>query len=223
MKGLFVRDAIWLGKQRMLLVCMLALTVFYLFSDLHAFGVAFLPLMLAMLVCRTVQNDVSRACRRMFFTMPFNTRDYLIEKYCGAIIPPMLLSLVLMALGTLSPQMAWNQVPVALVMVLATVSVTVAVEIPIILAFRDRAAVMHRGDGRHLYDMRTRRFRHKQSGHPCRPDLHSGRPADADWRCCLLGVHGRIRVDIPSPTQQSRMVIVGDCGCDADTIMHTGA
>ena len=126
----------------MLLVCMLALTVFYLFSDLHAFGVAFLPLMLAMLVCRTVQNDVSRACRRMFFTMPFNTRDYLIEKYCGAIIPPMLLSLVLMALGTLSPQMAWNQVPVALVMVLATVSVTVAVEIPIILAFRDRAAVM---------------------------------------------------------------------------------
>ena len=78
----------------------------------------------------------------MFFTMPFNTRDYLIEKYCGAIIPPMLLSLVLMALGTLSPQMAWNQVPVALVMVLATVSVTVAVEIPIILAFRDRAAVM---------------------------------------------------------------------------------
>lgn len=23
--------------------------------------------------------------------------------------------------------------------------------------------------------------------------------------------------------QQSRMVIVGDCGCDADTIMHTGA
>ena len=141
MKGLFVRDAIWLGKQRMLLVCMLALTVFYLFSDLHAFGVAFLPLMLAMLVCRTVQNDVSRACRRMFFTMPFNTRDYLIEKYCGAIIPPMLLSLVLMALGTLSPQMAWNQVPVALVMVLATVSVTVAVEIPIILAFRDRAAM----------------------------------------------------------------------------------
>lgn len=142
MKGLFVRDAIWLGKQRMLLVCMLALTVFYLFSDLYAFGVAFLPLMLAMLVCRTVQNDVSRACRRMFFTMPFNTRDYLIEKYCGAIIPPMLLSLVLMALGTLSPQMAWNQVPVALVMVLATVSVTVAVEIPISLAFRDRAAVM---------------------------------------------------------------------------------
>ena len=142
MKGLFVRDAIWLGKQRMLLVCMLALTVFYLFSDLYAFGVVFLPLMLAMLVCRTVQNDVSRACRRMFFTMPFNTRDYLIEKYCGAIIPPMLLSLVLMALGTLSPQMAWNQVPVALVMVLATVSVTVAVEIPISLAFRDRAAVM---------------------------------------------------------------------------------
>lgn len=142
MKGLFVRDAIWLGKQRMLLVCMLALTVFYLFSDLYAFGVAFLPLMLAMLVCKTVQNDVSRACRRMFFTMPFNTRDYLIEKYCGAIIPPMLLSLVLMALGTLSPQMVWNQVPVALVMVLATVSVTVAVEIPISLAFRDRAAVM---------------------------------------------------------------------------------
>lgn len=142
MKGLFVRDAIWLGKQRMLLVCMLALTVFYLFSDLYAFGVAFLPLMLAMLVCRTVQNDVSRACRRMFFTMPFNTRDYLIEKYCGAIIPPMLLSLVLMAFGTLSPQMAWNQVPVALVMVLTTVSVTVAVEIPISLAFRDRAAVM---------------------------------------------------------------------------------
>lgn len=142
MKGLFVRDAIWLGKQRMLLVCMLALTVFYLFSDLYAFGVAFLPLMLAMLVCKTVQNDVSRACRRMFFTMPFNTRDYLIEKYCGAIIPPMLLSLVLMALGTLSPQMAWNQVPVALVMVLTTVSVTVAVEIPISLAFRDRAAVM---------------------------------------------------------------------------------
>ncbi len=142
MKGLFVRDAIWLGKQRMLLVCMLALTVFYLFSDLYAFGVAFLPLMLAMLVCKTVQNDVSRACRRMFFTMPFNTRDYLIEKYCGAIIPPILLSLVLMALGTLSPQMAWNQVPVALVMVLTTVSVTVAVEIPISLAFRDRAAVM---------------------------------------------------------------------------------
>lgn len=142
MKGLFVRDAIWLGKQRMLLVCMLALTVFYLFSDLYAFGVAFLPLMLAMLVCKTVQNDVSRACRRMFFTMPFNTRDYLIEKYCGAIIPPMLLSLVLMALGTLSPQMAWDQVPVALVMVLTTVSVTVAVEIPISLAFRDRAAVM---------------------------------------------------------------------------------
>jgi len=142
MKGLFVRDAIWLGKQRMLLVCMLALTVFYLFSDLYAFGVAFLPLMLAMLVCKTVQNDVSRACRRMFFTMPFNTRDYLIEKYCGAIIPPMLLSLVLMALGTLSPQMAWNQVPAALVMVLTTVSVTVAVEIPISLAFRDRAAVM---------------------------------------------------------------------------------
>lgn len=142
MKGLFVRDAIWLGKQRMLLVCMLALTVFYLFSDLYAFGMAFLPLMLAMLVCKTVQNDVSRACRRMFFTMPFNTRDYLIEKYCGAIIPPMLLSLVLMALGTLSPQMAWNQVPVALVMVLTTVSVTVAVEIPISLAFRDRAAVM---------------------------------------------------------------------------------
>ena len=142
MKGLFVRDAIWLGKQRMLLVCMLALTVFYLFSDLYAFGVAFLPLMLAMLVCKTVQNDVSRACRRMFFTMPFNTRDYLIEKYGGALIPPMLLSLVLMALGTLSPQMAWNQVPVALVMVLTTVSVTVAVEIPISLAFRDRAAVM---------------------------------------------------------------------------------
>lgn len=142
MKGLFVRDAIWLGKQRMLLVCMLALTVFYLFSDLYAFGVAFLPLMLAMLVCKTVQNDVSRACRRMFFTMPFNTRDYLIEKYCGAIIPPMLLSLVLMALGTLSPQMAWDQVPVALVMVLTTVSVTVAVEIPISLAFRDRAAMM---------------------------------------------------------------------------------
>lgn len=142
MKGLFVRDAIWLGKQRMLLVCMLALTVFYLFSDLYAFGVAFLPLMLAMLVCKTVQNDVSRACRRMFFTMPFNTRDYLIEKYCSAIIPPMLLSLMLMALGTLSPQMAWNQVPVALVMVLTTVSVTVAVEIPISLAFRDRAAVM---------------------------------------------------------------------------------
>lgn len=99
MKGLFVRDAIWLGKQRMLLCACWALTVFYLFSDLHAFGVAFLPLMLAMLVCRTVQNDVSRACRRMFFTMPFNTRDYLIEKYCGAIIPPMLLSLVLMALA----------------------------------------------------------------------------------------------------------------------------
>lgn len=107
--------------------------------------------------------------------------------------------------------------------ILATVSVTVAVEIPIILAFRDRAAVMRIVAMAVIFTICVLVVSVTNN-----QDILVALTSIPDGLLMLIG--GVVRLvctaasgRYPIAYQQSRMVIVGDCGCDADTIMHTGA
>lgn len=95
MKGLMARDMIAMGKNRVFLVVMLALCLFYTFSDMYVTGVMLMPMLFSTVCGNMVRNDLSAPIRRTLFTLPFSRREYAGEKYLVSIVPACVLAVVL--------------------------------------------------------------------------------------------------------------------------------
>lgn len=76
MKGLMARDMIAMDKNRVFLVVMLALCLFYTFSDMYVTGVMLMPMLFSTVCGNMVRNDLSAPIRRTLFTLPFSRREY---------------------------------------------------------------------------------------------------------------------------------------------------
>lgn len=94
MKGLMARDMIAMGKNRVFLVVMLALCLFYTFSDMYVTGVMLMPMLFSTVCGNMVRNDLSAPIRRTLFTLPFSRREYAGEKYLVSIVPACVLAVV---------------------------------------------------------------------------------------------------------------------------------
>lgn len=141
MRGLLARDMIAMGKNRVFLAVMLMLCLFYTVSDMYVTGVLLMPMLLATVCGNMIRNDLSAQIRRTLFAMPFDRGQYVAEKYLVSIVPSCLLALVLQALSA-----AVHRQPVAqsaMVVACATLLtvLTVSIEIPVNIIFRDRAQI----------------------------------------------------------------------------------
>lgn len=94
MKGLMARDMIAMDKNRVFLVVMLALCLFYTFSDMYVTGVMLMPMLFSTVCGNMVRNDLSAPIRRTLFTLPFSRREYAGEKYLVSIVPACVLAVV---------------------------------------------------------------------------------------------------------------------------------
>ncbi|RYQ17264.1 ABC-2 family transporter protein [Bifidobacterium pseudolongum subsp. globosum] len=141
MKGLMARDMIAMGKNRVFLVVMLALCLFYTFSDMYVTGVMLMPMMFSTVCGNMVRNDLSAPIRRTLFTLPFSRREYAGEKYLVSIVPACVLAVMLqMASAVVHRQSITQSGMIAACAVLLTV-LTVSVELPVTIIFRDRVQI----------------------------------------------------------------------------------
>ena len=138
MKGLMARDMIAMGKNRVFLVVMLALCLFYTFSDMYVTGVMLMPMLFSTVCGNMVRNDLSAPIRRTLFTLPFSRREYAGEKYLVSIVPACVLAVMLqMASAVVHRQSITQSGMIAACAVLLTVSV----ELPVTIIFRDRVQI----------------------------------------------------------------------------------
>ena len=141
MKGLMARDMIAMGKNRVFLVVMLALCLFYTFSDMYVTGVMLMPMLFSTVCGNMVRNDLSAPIRRTLFTLPFSRREYAGEKYLVSIVPACVLAVMLqMASAVVHRQSITQSGMIAACAVLLTV-LTVSVELPVTIIFRDRVQI----------------------------------------------------------------------------------
>ncbi len=62
MKGLVERDMIAMGKNRLFLIVMLALCVFYTVSDMYIMGVLLIPMLFSTVCGRSEERRVGKEC-----------------------------------------------------------------------------------------------------------------------------------------------------------------
>lgn len=81
MKGLFMKDLLWLKQQKRMLMIVLLLVLLYLFGDMYGFMLAFLPCWMVLLCTRIILNDLDGSSSRFLFTLPFSRNQYVTEKF----------------------------------------------------------------------------------------------------------------------------------------------
>lgn len=139
MKGLVERDMIAMGKNRLFLIVMLALCVFYTVSDMYIMGVLLIPMLFSTVCGAMVRNDLSAPVRRTLFAMPFSAGEYIAEKYLIATVPACLLAVVLQALSAVVHRQSFAQSVVVVVFAVLFTALSASIEIPVNIIFRDRA------------------------------------------------------------------------------------
>lgn len=141
MKGLMERDLIAMGKNRLFLIVMLALCVFYTVSDMYITGVLLMPMLFSTVCGAMVRNDLSAPVRRTLFAMPFTAGEYIVEKYLIATVPACLLAVVLQALSAVVHRQSFTQSVMVVVFAMLFTALSASIEIPVNIIFRDRAQV----------------------------------------------------------------------------------
>ncbi|WP_081664101.1 ABC-2 transporter permease [Bifidobacterium sp. AGR2158] len=141
MRGLLARDVIATGKNRAFLLVALALCVFYTVSDMYVTGVLLMPMLLATVCGNMIRNDLSAPIRRMLFSMPFSREQYVAEKYLVSIVPSCLLAFVLQALSAAVHKQSVAQSAMVVACATLLTVLTVSIEIPVNIIFRDRAQI----------------------------------------------------------------------------------
>lgn len=141
MKGLMERDLIAMGKNRLFLIVMLALCVFYTVSDMYITGVLLMPMLFSTVCGAMVRNDLSVPVRRTLFAMPFSAGEYIAEKYLIATVPACLLAVVLQALSAVVHRQPFTQSAVVVVFAVLFTALSASIEIPVNIIFRDRAQI----------------------------------------------------------------------------------
>lgn len=141
MRGLLARDVIAMGKNRAFLLVALALCVFYTVSDMYVTGVLLMPMLLATVCGNMIRNDLSAPIRRMLFSMPFSREQYVAEKYLVSIVPSCLLAFVLQALSAVIHRQSVAQSAMVVACATLLTVLTVSIEIPVNIIFRDRAQI----------------------------------------------------------------------------------
>lgn len=133
MKGLVERDMIAMGKNRLFLIVMLALCVFYTVSDMYIMGVLLIPMLFSTVCGAMVRNDLSAPVRRTLFAMPFSAGEYIAEKYLIATVPSCLLAVVLQALSAVVHRQSFAQSAVVVVCAVLFTALSASIEIPLSL------------------------------------------------------------------------------------------
>ncbi len=141
MKGLMARDMIAMGKNRVFLVVMLALCLFYTFSDMYVTGVMLMPMLFSTVCGNMVRNDLSAPIRRTLFTLPFSRREYAGEKYLVSIVPACVLAVVLQMVSAVVHRQSITQSGMIAAWAVLLTVLTVSVELPVTIIFRDRVQI----------------------------------------------------------------------------------
>lgn len=141
MRGLLTRDMIAMGKNRVFLIVALMLCLFYTVSDMYAAGVLLMPVLLATVCGNMIRNDLSAPIRRALFAMPFDRGQYVAEKYLVSIVPSWVLALVLQAISAVVHRQSVAQSAMVVACAALLTVLTVSIEIPVNIIFRDRAQI----------------------------------------------------------------------------------
>lgn len=141
MRGLLTRDMIAMGKNRVFLIVALMLCLFYTVSDMYAAGVLLMPVLLATVCGNMIRNDLSAPIRRALFAMPFDRGQYVAEKYLASIVPSWVLAFVLQAISAVVHRQSVAQSAMVVACAALLTVLTVSIEIPVNIIFRDRAQI----------------------------------------------------------------------------------
>ena len=141
MKGLFERDVIAMGKNRVFLAVMVVLCACYAVSDMYITGVLLMPMLFATVCGAMVRNDMSAPIRRALFALPFGKGEYVAEKYLVSTAPSILFAIVLRSVSAAVHRQTFAQSAMVVACAVLLTALTVSVEIPVNIVFRDRAQV----------------------------------------------------------------------------------
>lgn len=137
MKGLFTKDFLWLAGQKRLLLVVIGLVVIYQFTDMYAFGCAFVMYMTVMVLAKTIIWDLGSS-GKFLFTLPFSRRAYVTEKYILTLGTGLAVGLIVLGITLLhapEPDMLTD----AFTWCALLCMLTVAVEIPLTIQFKEKS------------------------------------------------------------------------------------
>ena len=139
MKGLLVKDFCLLRNQKRLLPIFLILTAWFTVLHTDGFSFPFLGMMAVVLAMSTVSYDEVDRGMTHLFTLPFDRRAYVLEKYVLAGIL-LCCAVVLALVSTLIRQLVAHDVDmgsvrIALVLALALGAIFISIMLPIRIRF----------------------------------------------------------------------------------------
>ena len=139
MKGLLIKDLCLLKNQKRLLPVFALLAVWFTVLHTDGFAFPFLGMMSTILTASTVSYDELDRCQTALFTLPFERRTYVAEKYVlGALL--LAAAMVLGGVCTAARQLVahdveWKSIGLTVVLTICVCAVALGAIIPLRIRF----------------------------------------------------------------------------------------
>lgn len=143
MKGLLMKDLLWTKQQRKLLLILVLLLVMYILMDMTSMIMGIFPLLMTIIISKTIIFDLDDRSSRFLFTLPFSRKQYVTEKFLlciGTDALMVLIGLVASWIMLESSQKA-DLNETALTCLLSGIIVT-SLLIPTMIRFKDKAQII---------------------------------------------------------------------------------
>lgn len=95
MKGLLMMDWLTIKKMKQMLLIFVFLCLLYLVLDIGVFMVAFIPIVLTSIWISVSLSEYSSGNTQFLFTLPFDRKTFVTEKYLFCIGSPLVLLMIL--------------------------------------------------------------------------------------------------------------------------------
>lgn len=141
MNGLLVRDWRYLRSQYVLFLILIGLTVLYMASDLMQFGECFAPLLLCVVIIRTIADDMRPSRARALFTLPFQRTQYVWGKILIGALLPLVLTVILTIIAMFTGRQTLNESVILCAVMAWVIGILTALFVPLSIRFRERAII----------------------------------------------------------------------------------
>lgn len=143
MKGLLMKDLLWLRQQKKMFLIVLILLMLYLFTQMYSFMAVFFPCWMLLVCTRTILMDLDGSSSRFLFTLPFDRKQYAAEKYMLSLGAGLLVLLLVTGLGLLFGQTQDRDILLASLQGLPiALCLMCSVVIPLSIRFKNNASLI---------------------------------------------------------------------------------
>lgn len=143
MKGLLMKDLLWLRQQKKMFLIVLILLMLYLFIQMYSFMAVFFPGWMLLVCTRTILMDLDGSSSRFLFTLPFDRKQYAAEKYILSLGACLLVLLLVTGVGLLFGQTQDRDMLLACLQGLpVALCLMCSVIIPLSIRFKNNASLI---------------------------------------------------------------------------------